>query len=263
MADKIPTTPAGAPPGAAAPAPVAGQPTGKPAATPAPSPSAAVTAQKHGGLAGAKKRKDGLLPNSKEALEADREKDAERQRIKRANQASLLDPPPIPSASGPGQAQAGNLGAVPGTGGIPPVAWQPEALAPLVKQLVATAEMLTVEQIAGRAEQAHLPGKIINDMRGEAAWHPMAKVALETSAPQVAAKWLNKSGVSAEHQPEIVMGTAIASIFAGQFLLLRRMDDLIRKTNPPVETPEKQTTVGPKMKVGATPNGVGPTMEMK
>jgi hypothetical protein len=111
-------------------------------------------------------------------------------------------------------------------------------LSPLIEQLVPTIEAVSIKQITSRAEKAHLPGMVIEDMQKEAAWNPAAKKAIEISAPQVAAKWMNKTGISAEHQPEVVLGTAVVAIVAGHCMILKRLDELIKKTNPPVE-PEK------------------------
>ena len=98
---------------------------------------------------------------------------------------------------------------------------------------------MTVHQITGLAEKANLPGEIIKDIQKEAAWNPIAKTALQTSAPRVAAKLLNTTGVSAEHQDALVLGSAIGSILAGHVLLIRRMRELIKKANPPTEEPAK------------------------
>ena len=51
--------------------------------------------------------------------------------------------------------------------------------------------------------------------------------AMPEPAPQVAAKWMNKAGISAENQPEIVLGTAVVSILAVHMKLIRKLDKLI------------------------------------
>jgi len=204
---------------------------GQPAAPATATPHAAVTASQHGGLRGGKPRKDGKIPGSPEAIAADLEKDAKRKRDGRAAKKTASDPAAIPSANSPGQTTANGVAAVPGAAGNPPVPWDPSLIAPLIKQILPTAQKMATRSITSRAEKAHLPGELIHDIEKEATWNPMAIQAIEISAPQVAAKWLNKTGVSAEHQPEIMLGTAICSILGSQVLLLNRLDKLIKVAN--------------------------------
>jgi hypothetical protein len=112
-------------------------------------------------------------------------------------------------------------------------------LRPLFEQLIPTVEALTVNQLTGRAEKAHLPASLIKEIERDAKWSAVSKNAVNLAAPQVAAKWLNKSGISAENQPELVLGTALATIFASHTMLLRRLDKLIasRPTAPDVTRP--------------------------
>ena len=78
---------------------------------------------------------------------------------------------------------------------------------------------------------------MVREIETDAKWSTPAKKALEIAGPQVAAKWLNKTGISAENQPEVVLGTAVASILAGHVLLLRRLDKLIAVANAPTARP--------------------------
>jgi len=110
-------------------------------------------------------------------------------------------------------------------------------LEPLFEQLLPAVEELSVNQIASRAVKARLPGEIIKEIEADAKWSTPAKKALEIAGPQVAAKWLNRTGISAENQPEVVLGTAVASILAGHVLLLRRLDKLIAVANVPTVKP--------------------------
>ena len=101
-------------------------------------------------------------------------------------------------------------------------------------------EAVTVQQIATRAARARLPGELIKEIEADAKWSAPARKALEISAPQLSAKWLNKFGVSAENQPEIVFATAVTTILASHVLLLRRLDKLIAVANVPARPPRKQ-----------------------
>ncbi len=88
-------------------------------------------------------------------------------------------------------------------------------------------EALTVRQVVDRAEKAKLPAAVVREVEKDCAWNEASKKALAVSTPQVAAKWLNKSGISAENQPELVMGTAIAGIVVGHTRVFKRLDKII------------------------------------
>lgn len=233
MADPLPGTPPSPPP----PSPVASNGPGN-SSGPAPVPvSAAQSAPLFGGYRGGRPRKDGLAPGSPEAIAADREKDRQRKARSRAAQAQA-QPAPLPSAS---QAQAVPSPAPAPAGDPPPLAapdgsafipWQAGMLEPLFRQLVPAAEQMSVQQITARAEKAHLDKELIADVADSAKWNAMSKKALEASGPQVAAKWLNKMGLSAENQAEVIFGTALASIVAGQVMVIKKLDKLIASANP-------------------------------
>ena len=111
------------------------------------------------------------------------------------------------------------------------MAWDPATLKPLFDQLIPTVEQVTVHQITTRAAKARLPGALIHAIEDSAKWSAPAKKAIELAGPQVAAKYLNKAGISAENQPELVLATAVASILASHVLLIRRLDKLIVAAN--------------------------------
>jgi hypothetical protein len=123
----------------------------------------------------------------------------------------------------------------PGTEGSPPLPWDAKLLEPLFKQLLPTVEALTVNQISGKAVKARLPGELVKEIEADAKCPDTAKTALNIAGPQLAAKWLNKSGISAENQPEVIVGTAVASILAAHVMLVRRLDALIAAANAPVK----------------------------
>ena len=197
-------------------------------------PSAQQSAPLFGGLRGGTARKDGLVPGSPEAREADLDKDRERKRKKAAEKRGVpyAEPAPLPSA-----APAGAVGAAPPQGGalpVDPVAgalagvpWQASALKPVFEQLIPVAEDLAMLQIVGKCKLAKLPKEVIKDIETDARWHPMSKKGLEMGLPEVAAKYLNKAGVSAEFQPEVVLLTAISAIAAAHVRTLARLDKLI------------------------------------
>jgi hypothetical protein len=184
------------------------------------------------------------VPGSPEALAADREKDRIRKERQRDRErAAKADPAPLPSAPpGAVQAPAPDLAGQPGAEApaAPAVPWEPQTLKPIFDQLLPTVEQLTVNQVTSRAHKAKLPVELVEEIEHDAKWNGAAKKALEISCPQVAAKWLNKSGISAENQAEVVLGTAIASILASHMMLLRRMDKLIAVANIPAAKPAEE-----------------------
>ena len=203
------------------------------------SPAAKVTAPLFGGFRGGRKRKDGLAPGSSEAIEADREKDRLRKERQRSRS---VEPPALPAAgaagvAGQAQAAAGAVGDGAGVEGVPVLAWDAKMLAPLFEQLIPTVEDLTVHQVAVRAAKCRLPPDIVREIEAEAKWSAPARKALELSAPQVAARLLNKTGISAENQPEVIFFTAISAILAGQVMTLKRLDKLAAIANVPTTKP--------------------------
>ena len=218
---------------------------GLPPVAPSPVASATDTVPLFGGHRGGKRRADGLPAGSPEAREADRLKDAERKRRARLEAKANAEPAPLPPslpcapapAVGAPPPSPDAVGAVPGPA---PVPWEAGTLKPLFDQLLPTVEALTVAQLTTRATKARLPSPVVAEIGKDAAWPSPARKALEVSSPRVAAKWLNRTGLSAEHQDELILGTAICSIFASHTMLLRKLDKLIADANaaqPPTAKP--------------------------
>lgn len=159
------------------------------------------------------------------------------------------NPPALPSAAPGNGAAAPPAPGVPALGPAPAleapvVPWDTQTLKPLFEQLIPALEQIGVNQIAGRASKAKLPRDLVNEIEKDAKWSAVTKKAIELSAPQVAAKWLNASGISAEHQAELVLGTAVASLVSSHVLLLRKLDKLIADqaaSRPPDKPEEKKS----------------------
>jgi len=184
-----------------------------------------------GGLRGGRPRTDGLVPGSPEAIAADRERDRVRKQNKRDAAGKIAEPPPLPSATtavvhAPQTPVAGE-DAKPVGAPVSFVPWDHQTLKPLFDQLLPTIEDLNVQQLTSRAEKAKLPAEVVKEIGKDARWNSTSRKAVEIAAPQVAAKWLNKAGISAENQPEIVLGTAVVCIVTAQVKLLGRLDKLI------------------------------------
>ena len=210
--------------------PVAGHVPGGPGQMPPVGPGAKATATQFGGLSGGKKRQDGLVPGSPEALEANRKKDRLRKKAERA-----ADPPPLPSATqtmaGTPSTASGGLGTLPGPEVQPVVPWDASAVQPIVEQFLPAAEELMVKQITDRAVRSRRTPEIVKAIEADAKWYEPAKKALNQNAAAVTAKWLNKLGVSSEYQAELALMTALSRIFGGHMLILRRLDKLIAVAN--------------------------------
>jgi hypothetical protein len=110
--------------------------------------------------------------------------------------------------------------------------WQPQDLQPIFDQLLPTFEELAVSQLTERAEKAKLPAEVVREIARDARWAPPARKALDIGCPSLAAKYLNKSGISAENKPEVLVGVAVASILGTHALLLRKLDKLISSQRP-------------------------------
>src|SRR5439155_18075770 len=210
-------------------APVASPASATEAPTIARADSAVATVPRFGGLRGGKPRTDGLVPGSPEAAAADRERDARRKRERRVK---APEPAPLPSitspVAGPVTTPVAGEAAQPGAVPVPFVPWDAQTLKPLFDQLIPTVEDLHVDHLTGMAEEAKLSGEIVKEIGRDARWPGPARKAIEISAPQVAAKWLNKSGISAENQPEVVLGTAIVSIAVSHRKLSLKLEKLLQ-----------------------------------
>ncbi|HEV2391071.1 MAG TPA: hypothetical protein VG146_01775 [Verrucomicrobiae bacterium] len=136
-----------------------------------------------------------------------------------------------------------------GAGGVafpqspPPVPWDPEELKPICEQLIPALEEGMALQVSSRAEKARLPGEIVQEIQDSAKWPTVGKRGLEISAPRVAAKLLNATGISPEYKDVAVLVSSLALIGGHHVKLLRRLDKLIALQNlqpPPKQEPQKE-----------------------
>ena len=194
--------------------------------------SASTLAAKHGGRAS--RRSDGLPIGSPEAREADLARDRERKRRKRLGLPPLAsikagpslgvsagEPPPLVAQSVPGDfpAEAGGVAVVP---------WTADVLRPLFEQGVPLVEDRAVASLTAKARAAQLDRALVTELEKGAAWHPLAKQQIIEGGSAVAAKWLNKSGVSAEHADEVRLLGGIAAVIAGHRTIAAKLDELAR-----------------------------------
>ena len=114
-------------------------------------------------------------------------------------------------------------------------------LRPLSDELIETAETVMNGALKNKCAKAKLPGQVQNEIAQAAKWQPLPKKALQHSLPRLAAKYANKSGLSAEYQDEVVCAGAVLSIGANYMMLCQRLDKLILAANPP--DPKAKTPV--------------------
>jgi hypothetical protein len=236
MADPVPTTPATAP---ASPS-VSSPPAPRQPDLVAASPSAAKTAPLFGGLRGGNKRKDGLIPGTPEAREADLAKDRARKAAAKAERKG--QPPPLPSVGkdDPAAPTSQAPGAVPPVEGAPVAPWEAEMLRPVFEELIPIAEEVTIHQLTAKAAKARLSGDLIKEIESDAKWNPVARKGLELSAPEVTAEVLNDLGIDSKNKAKVVLATSIGAIVAGHVKLLRRLDKIIALNNVPTVKPGEE-----------------------
>lgn len=223
------TKPGNGTPGATALAVAPGQPANKLGSPPA-QVTAAASVSKFGGLRGGKKRADGLVPGSAQALEADRKKDAARKREAR----SLAEPPALPSAV---QASADQGAPLPGSEGgdlslapaEPEILWDPELLKELVTEAVELTEKKHIKDMREAAEKAQLGAQLISEIAKDAHYVPAFKNTFNKSAPRALAKLLNRFGVSGKYSDEALCALAGLSIWFRSYRQDSRLAELIEE----------------------------------
>jgi len=160
-----------------------------------------------GGLRGGRPRLDGLPPGSEAAKKADRDKHAKEMRDIRAAERKASRPLPamvVPvkdaGTAPPDRLQPDLVAQV----AAPVVAWQADALKPLTDELIAAWEDSHVQKMRTLAGEARFPIDVVNKIGKDSNFPPVGKKSLQIGLPRVSAKWLNKAGVSAEWEPEVV-----------------------------------------------------------
>lgn len=222
---------AGATASAPAAPPVAGAPAPGLVASPAAAGSAVAGAPLFGGLRGGRPRKDGLIPGSDEAREADRLKDAERKRKARA----AAPPPPLPPAepaldAPPAEADGGPVlrggGELP-LDAAPPPDWAAEDLQSATNQLVAMLEDIDVRHIEDKCKSANLDGALVAEIVKDARWNASAKKSVAGGGAPILAKVLNKLHVPKGAKPVLDFIPGLGLILAERHQLNKRLDALI------------------------------------
>ena len=238
-----PQNPSGAPgsgiTGAVAPGNSPGQSPPAPAAVPLPAsppPLEKSTVIPFGGNRGGRKRKDGLVPGSPEAREADLKRD--RDRKNEANEAKRQAPRPaaLPSATVAGSqdksSPQGQDAQTPGPGvaGVPGVdlgAWTAPEAQPIVTHALPVLEHLRIARRVNKLREAKLPANIIAQVRSDSAWPETVKATLQSSLPGSLSKFLNFAGVPKIFKDELASLPAVALLIQHESDVDARLDRLL------------------------------------
>jgi len=200
---------------------------------------AAATVPAYGGLRGGRRRSDGLVPGSPEAEEADRRKARARMARARARRRKTgqEEPPPLPSMAVPVDAlDTATVSARADEPGGPspgvldqtaPQPWQPEALQPLCDQLLAAVEEGRLSAFIARCTEAGLSQRLVKEIEQDARFPRAAKVLLSRSLPRLAAKYLNRAGLSAAWEDEVAVLSGIIILVQHDRRLQARLAELI------------------------------------
>ena len=176
-----------------------------------------------------------------------------RRNAARAVAATLDTPPPLPPAGArvagqetPGTDSGGT--AAPGATGeeIPgSLPWEPELIADLLGELIEAAEENRVAQYAAMCKEANLLPKLCKEIEGDAYFPKLSKKVLSRCLPRLAAKYLNKSGVSAEFQDEVAVVTAFLLIAWNDRNIAKRFAEYTEKNKKPDEPVKPPTSSVP------------------
>lgn len=105
----------------------------------------------------------------------------------------------------------------------------------LVNELLDAAEENRVGNYIALCAEAGLTEKLTREIAKDARFPAVAKALLKDSIPRLAAKWLNRAGISSEWREEISVLTAIILIVKDSAKLRVRFEEIIQsnKTSAP------------------------------
>jgi hypothetical protein len=219
---------------------------------------AAASVAAFGGNATGRASKVKFPAGTPEGDEERRRDERERKAAARAVARKMVEPPTLPSAA-PGVAdsvpqkvpvQFGGDGA---EVSAPPVLWQPDTLTDLVSELLDAAEAGRVASFAAKCQEGGLMPKLCREIEADAHFPKTAKIILKRSLPRLAAKWMNKAGISAEFQDEVAVLTAMLLILQHDRKMSGKLDELIASNKQRSTAPPAATTAGVVTKPGVKP----------
>lgn len=89
-------------------------------------------------------------------------------------------------------------------------------------------EALSVKKLSEKAEAARLAPELVREVEKGAAWNPLAKQQIVEGGAATAAKWLNTSGVSAEHADELRFFGGVLAVLAGYRTIAAKLDEMAK-----------------------------------
>ncbi len=197
---------------------------------------------KHGGNAGGRRRADGLVPNSPEAIAADRRKDRDRKAAARAVAKRMVEPAALPSAPVATAPAVNPPGASPVHAVVPDALavaqvepWKPEDLDETTALLVDVWEEGRLLKREKQCKEARLPDADAKEIVALAHFPDKAKKGLVHASGSVVAKALNAAGVSAKYRDVPLFLSSLALIVAEGQKADKRMRELIEAVNKPAK----------------------------
>jgi hypothetical protein len=100
-------------------------------------------------------------------------------------------------------------------------------LKPALQELIPLLEELDVAGITEKCQQANLPKDLVKEISRDAHWPAVGKKNVELGGAEVAAKWLNKIGISSTNKGEVFLIAGLAGIYGSRRMLTARLDKLI------------------------------------
>ncbi len=215
-----------------------GSPPGEPGNAPAAIP-AKQSIPAFGGNPTGRKSKFRFPADTPQGIEERRKADADRKAAARAMAAKLVEPPPLPAAGLDRAVRApADLVATPGNGEIalPVVApvevvvpWTPADIREITDELVDLSEANRLSEFVTVAKEAKLPESLLREIEADAKFPAKSKAGVKTAIAACAAKWLNKSGISAKNKEEAALLFFSAGIWMQGRRMRSKLDDLIRE----------------------------------
>lgn len=198
-----------------------------------------------GGHRGGKKRADGLVNGSPEAIEADKRKNAERMRLARAKAAELRPVAPLPSRE-PGMvdAPATTIPVMDGLPGDAVLQWTAEDFRQVAVDCVELAEAWRVDAHVQHAKAGKLPRPVVEEIGRDAAFPRGTKNSLSNSSPATLAKAFNAMNVPIALKSVITTAPALVYVIIRDFQLQSKIERLIEadKEQKPKPAPVVQAS---------------------
>lgn len=204
--------------------------------------SAGTLAVKHGGDKGGRKRSDGLVPGSAEALEADRKRDAQRKKDARRAVSEQRVPEPLPPkiVQPVDTLQPMGGGPLP-VDGLAPLAvepWRAEDVNPAVIQTIQLAMEAEKLHIEGKLKKANIPVSEWNAALETMKWPEMSVKAFKDNGASASARFLTWMGIDRKYKDVINVCPAFLWFIIDRMKAYKRLDELVAAAQP-AQPPKK------------------------